>query len=299
MSDRIRPKGRTIFLYLLLPVGLFLFSIIIPMIQAFYYSFFKWNGGTTMTPIGFKNYIDLVQDKVFWQAFGHNIFLVAACVIGQIGIAFLFVMILSGKSVKAKNLHRTLAFFPSTISAVAIGIIWRIIFDYKYGILNWAFGALGLESLQKVWLNDAQNIMVVVSIPLIWQYIGYYMVILLSAISSIDTEIFEVAELDGANAWQRAIHITLPLIRNTIMVCVTLCIAGNMKAFDHIYTMTKGGPGTASNVMAMYAYDTSFKYNQMGYGSAISIGILILSLCTIGLSQLVINRIGRGKVEKA
>jgi raffinose/stachyose/melibiose transport system permease protein len=127
--------------------------------------------------------------------------------------------------------------------------------------------------------------MLCVSIPLVWQYIGYYMVILLSAISSIDTEIFESAELDGANGFQRSIYIVLPLIKNTMLVCLTLCIAGNMKAFDNIYAMTAGGPGTSSMVMAMYGYQVSFNQQNMGYGSCISVGIFVLSLLVIGGSQ--------------
>jgi raffinose/stachyose/melibiose transport system permease protein len=164
-------------------------------------------------------------------------------------------------------------------------MVWRIIFDYRYGLLNHIIRALGFTEAQKIWLNEASSIMVVVSIPLIWQYIGYYMIILLSAITTIDKEIYEVAELDGAGAVRRAVHITLPLIKNTILVCLTLCIAGNMKAFDHIYVMTSGGPGTASNVMAMYGYITSFVQSNMGYGSAISMGIFVLSLAIIGLTQ--------------
>jgi raffinose/stachyose/melibiose transport system permease protein len=282
-------------MYLCIPVVLFLFTVIVPVLQALFYSLFKWTGGPNKTFIGLGNYLTLLSDKLFWQAFGHNLFLVAACVVGQIGLAFVFVMILNTKSVRYKDLHSTLTFFPSTISAVAIGMVWRIIFDYRYGLLNFIIGALGFPESQKIWLNEASSIMAVVSIPLVWQFIGYYMIILLSAITVIDKEIYEVAELDGAGAVQRAIHITLPLIKNTILVSLTLCIAGNMKAFDHIYVMTSGGPGSASNVMAMYGYITSFVQSNMGYGSAISMGIFVLSLAIIGLTQFTIGKVSKEK----
>jgi len=135
-----------------------------------------------------------------------------------------------------------------------------------------------------------------VSIPLIWQFIGYYMVIIFSAIAGIDSEVFESANIDGANAWQTAMHITLPLIKNTMLVCITLCVAGNMKAFDNIYTMTKGGPGTASMVMAMYGYKISFEQSNLGYGSTISVAIFVLSLLVIGGSQWLVKRV-TAKVE--
>ena len=289
MLRSIKPKGRTIALYLLIPVIWYVFSVFVPLITAVFYSLFEWKGGPKKTFIGIDNYIALLQDETFWQAFSHNLYLVVACIIGQVGIAFVFVLIVNSRLVKLKGIHRTFGFFPSTISAVCIGFIWMMIYDYKRGILNWFLVQTGHEDSVQVWLNNPKLVMLLVAIPLIWQFIGYYMVILLSAISSVDAEIFEVAELDGANAFQRAIYIVLPLIKNTLLVCITLCVAGNMKAFDHIFTMTEGGPGTSSMVMAMYGYKISFAQMNMGYGSAISVGIFAVSLLVIGGSQKLVN----------
>ena len=289
MLRSIKPKGRTIALYLLIPVIWYVFSVFVPLITAVFYSLFEWKGGPKKTFIGIDNYIALLQDETFWQAFSHNLYLVVACIIGQVGIAFVFVLIVNSRLVKLKGIHRTFGFFPSTISAVCIGFIWMMIYDYKRGILNWFLIQTGHEDSVQVWLNNPKLVMLLVAIPLIWQFIGYYMVILLSAISSVDAEIFEVAELDGANAFQRAIYIVLPLIKNTLLVCITLCVAGNMKAFDHIYAMTEGGPGTSSMVMAMYGYKISFAQMNMGYGSAISVGIFVVSLLVIGGSQKLVN----------
>lgn len=291
----IKPKKRTVFLYLLVPVAMFVFTVFVPLVTAFVYSFYEWKGGPNKTFIGLDNYVKLMSDGTFWEAFGHNIYLVVACLIGQVGIAFILVLMVNSKLVKLKGIHRTFGFFPSTISAVCIGLIWNIVYHYQYGLLNWFLKAIGREDLVQVWLNNTDIIMLLCAIPLIWQYIGYYMVILLSAVSSVDAEILESAEIDGANAVQKAIHITLPLIKNTVLVCVTLCIAGNMKAFDSIYVMTSGGPGTSSMVMAMYGYQVSFSQSNMGYGSCISIGIFVLSLIVIGGSQLLVNRLTREK----
>ena len=295
MLTAIKPKGRTVFLYLLVPVAMFVFTVFVPLVTAFVYSFYEWKGGPVKTFIGLDNYVKLLNDSTFWEAFGHNIYLVVACLIGQVGIAFVLVLMVNSKLVKFKGIHRTFGFFPSTISAVCIGLIWNIIYHYQYGLLNWFLKAIGRADLTQVWLNNTDLIMLLCAIPLIWQYIGYYMVILLSAVSSIDTDILESAEIDGANAVQKAIHITLPLIKNTVLVCVTLCIAGNMKAFDSIYVMTSGGPGTSSMVMAMYGYQVSFGQSNMGYGSCISIGIFVLSLAVIGGSQLLVNVLTKEK----
>lgn len=295
MLNAIKPSKKTVILYLLVPVVLFIFTVFVPLVTALVYSFFEWKGGPKKTFIGIANYKQLFQDGVFWQAFGHNIYLVIACIIGQIGIAFVLVLMINSKLVKCKGVYRTFGFFPSTISAVCIGLIWNMIYHNKYGILNWFLKAIGRPDLCQVWLNNSKLVMLLVTIPLIWQYIGYYMVILQSAIASIGTDVLESAEIDVANGVQKALYITLPLIKNTVLVCITLCIAGNMKAFDNIFVMTKGGPGTSSMVMAMYGYQISFNQSNMGYGSCISVGIFVLSLLVIGGSQALIKYITREK----
>lgn len=295
MLNAIRPSKKTVFLYLLLPVALFIFTVFVPLVTALVYSFFEWKGGPVKIFTGIDNYKQLFGDSTFWQSFGHNIYLVVVCIIGQVGIAFILVMMVNSKLVKFKTIHRTFGFFPSTIAAVCIGLIWNIIYHNQYGLLNWFLKAIGRPDLTQVWLNNSKLVMFLVSIPLVWQYIGYYMVIILSAVSSISPEIFESAEIDGASGVQTALHITLPLIKNTMLVCITLCIAGNMKAFDNIYVMTAGGPGSSSMVMAMYGYQISFNQSNMGYGSCISVAIFVLSLLVIGGSQGLINRITREK----
>ena len=295
MLNSIKPKGRTVFLYLVIPVAAFIFTVFVPLITSLVYSFFDWKGGPNKTFIGFDNYVQLFKDSTFWLAFSHNIYLVIACIIGQIGIAFVLVLMINSRLVKLKTMHRTFGFFPSTIAAVCIGLIWNMIYHNKYGLINSFLEAIGRRDLCQVWLNNTKLVMLLVTIPLIWQYIGYYMVILLSAISSISTEVLESAEIDGATGFQKAIYITLPLIKNTVLVCVTLCIAGNMKAFDNIYVMTAGGPGNASMVIAMYRYQVSFGQSNMGYGSCISVAIFVLSLIVIGGSQFLINYITREK----
>lgn len=295
MLKSIKPKGRTLALYLFIPIVWYVFSVFVPLITAMFYSLFEWKGGPKKTFIGLDNYVALIKDGTFWQAFSHNIFIVIVCILGQVGIAFIIVLMINSRLAKLKGIHRTFGFFPSTVSAVCIGFIWMMIYDYKRGILNWFLKSIGHEDAVKVWLNEPSKVLMLVAIPLVWQFIGYYMVILLSAIASVDAEIFEVAELDGANAFQRAIYIVLPLIKNTLLVCITLCVAGNMKVFDHIYTMTEGGPGNSSMVMAMYGYKISFAQMNMGYGSAISVGIFVVSLIVIGGSQVLVNRLMAGK----
>ncbi len=277
-------------MYLLIPLALYIFAVFIPLLTAAFYSLFEWKGGPNKTFIGVANYIALIKDEIFWLSFSHNLYLILLCVIGQVGIAFIFVMMINTRFVKLKGIHRTFGFFPSTIAAVYVGFIWIMVYDSRRGLLNFFLESIGRKDLTQVWLNNPNLVMTLVAIPLIRQYIGYYMLILLSATSAIDKEIYESAELDGANSLQKSIYIVLPMIKNTIFVCLVLCVSGNMKAFDNIYVMTAGGPGNNSMVMAMYGYKISFSQGNMGYGSAISVGIFVLGLLVVGLMQLISNK---------
>ena len=297
MLKAIKPKMTVVWGFLLVPLIWYIFSVFVPLVVALAYSFFQWKGGPKKTFIGIDNYIQLIHDGTFWEAFGHNIFIVVVCIVGQIGIAFINVLMVNSKLCRFKGVHRTFGFFPSTISAVYIGMIWKMVYDQKRGILNWGLTALGRPDLTQNWMNNKSIVLQLISIPLVWQFIGYYMVILLAAIAAVDTEIFEVAELDGANAWQRAVYIVLPLIKNSVLVCVTLCVSGNMKVFDHIYAMTKGsgGPGTSTMVMALYGYIVSFKNQNLGYGACVSVAIFVVSLAVIGGSQTLVNYVMKDK----
>lgn len=287
----LKPKVKLgIFLCLLPAFLVYTYVVILPIFEAIRLSTYNWSGGAIMKYVGLNNYKILLKDSTFWHAFQNNVLITVYCVIGQIGIAFIFSALLTSKWIKFKSIHRVVAYFPSTISAVVVGFVWMFIFNYDYGLVNSLLRALRLSDLAKAWLDNPDTIIFVASIPLIWQYIGYYMVIIMAAMTSIDPSIYEVAEIDGASGVQRAVKITLPLIKGPIAVAVMLCIAGNMKIFDHIYVMTNGGPGSSSMVMALHVYKTTFIKNHFGYASAMSIAILVLSLALVGGSRLLIMR---------
>ena len=266
MSKALRPKN--VVIYGLLTPGLLIFVVccIAPLFVAVYNSFFDWNGGPARTFIGLSNYVELFRDKAFWSAFLNNLTFILWTVIGQIGIAFIIAMLLQSRILKLKNLHRTVIFFPVVLSAVVVGFLWRIMYNSEYGIVNTFLRALGLENLIQLWLDDPDIVIPSLAIPKIWQYIGYYLIILLAAIQGIDQSVLEVAELDGATGWKKSWYIVIPLIKSTLMVTIMLCISGNMKTFDQIFVMTGGGPGTSSEVVALYAYNISMNRMRYGYG---------------------------------
>lgn len=290
MKGTIKPKDRVIYCLLSPGIILFVLSCIAPLFVAVYNSFFDWNGGPVKEFIGISNYIELIKDKAFWSAFLNNLEFIVWTVVGQIGIAFIICMLLVSRILKFRNLHRTVIFFPVVLSAVVVGFLWRIMYNTDYGIINQFLRGAGLENFIKPWLDDPDIVISSLAIPKIWQFIGFYMVILLAAIQGIDKSVLEVAELDGAVGWKKSRYIVLPLIKDTLMVTVMLCISGNMKTFDQIFVMTGGGPGTSSQVVAMYAYSVSMDRMRYGYGSTAAIGILVLSLLLIGISKLVTGR---------
>lgn len=292
-------KQRLLIMLCILPaLIIYTYVVIIPIISAIRYSFFNWSGGPAMKLVGFKNYKLLLKDKAFLESVVNSISISVISVVGQIGIAFIFSALLNAKFIKLKKFHRVVSYFPATISAVIVGFTWSFIFNYDYGLLNAGLRFLHLDNMAKAWLDDPATIILTVSIPLIWQYIGYYMVIILSAMTSIDPSIYEMAELDGASGVQRALKITLPLIKRAMGVAVMLCIAGSMKIFDHIYVMTNGGPGTSSMVMALQVYKTTFVKNQFGYASAMSVAILVLSLGMVLISRVIIDQPWRKEMRE-
>ncbi|MFW5972292.1 MAG: carbohydrate ABC transporter permease [Bacillota bacterium] len=288
-SYLLKPGRKKMIMFFTPAVFLFLFVVILPMIISVRYSFYEWSGGSSMRFLGLDNYINLLNDEIFWHAFKNNMIIVGLSIIGQIGIAFVLASLLNSKLLRAKTFHRTVIFFPVILAAVVIGFIWTMIYNNYYGVLNWLLQTLNLDFLIRYWLDDPKLVIYTTTIPLIWQYIGFYLIIFSSSINSIPKEIFEVAEIDGANSFQRLIHITLPLMYDTLIVAIMLCIAGNMKVFDHIYVMTGGGPGRSSMVMAQYAYNNSFNMFKLGYGSAISIGIFILSFGIIIITRKIMG----------
>lgn len=287
MNRSGKQRTRLIIAYLLPGVLIFLFVAVIPMALALYYSFHKWSLGGNITFTGLDNFIRLAQDGNFWHAFKNNLIIIVLSILGQVGLAFVISLLLTSKWTKWKEFHRTVIFVPMVLSPVVIGFLWSLIYNQNNGLLNWLLSHLGLSSWIQSWLGDPNIVIYAISAPIIWQFIGLYLIIFMAAIQNIPNDLYEAAEIDGATGLKKSWHITLPLLSNTIKVAVMLCIAGNMKIFDQIYVMTGGGPGDSSNVMAMYAYDMSFNQFEFGYGTAISIGILILSLGLIFISRLI------------
>ncbi|SHM74462.1 carbohydrate ABC transporter permease [Gracilibacillus kekensis] len=268
---------------------IYLIFSIVPIFISFYYSTMSWDGFSDMQFVGLANFQEVLQDKVFWLSVRNNILVVLASVFGQIPIALALALLLNRK-IKGAKFFRTIGFMPVVISTVVISITWRMIYNSEYGMINNFLEAIGLGALQQNWLGDPTWAMVAVCITIIWQFVGLYFIIFLSALQTVPSEILEAADLDGASEWQKTIHIVLPSIWNIILISVVLCISGSLKTFDLIFVMTSGGPASSTEVMATYMYDKTFEGLRYGYGSAISVLIFVFSIALILITTKLLRR---------
>ncbi|UQZ83436.1 Lactose transport system permease protein LacF [Paenibacillus konkukensis] len=268
---------------------LYAFFVIIPVFWSAYYGFFDWKGIGAATFIGFDNYAEVVKDPIFWKSFKNNMLIVAASVFGQVPIALILAVLLM-KSTLFQRIIRASVFMPMVLSSVVVGIIWGYIYHPQIGILNFLLDNMGLASWKKAWLSDPKISMYALMVPIIWNYIGPYMIMFIAALQNISPEIDDASQIDGVGPVRKLFVITLPMIWDTIKVAVVLCISGSLKAFDLIYVMTGGGPAHSTELLASYMYNNTFNVFRYGYGSAVSTAIIILSMLLIAGSQYLMKR---------
>ncbi|MEC0231863.1 carbohydrate ABC transporter permease [Paenibacillus alba] len=268
---------------------LYLFFVIVPIFWSAYYGFFDWKGIGAAKFIGFDNYAEVIKDPIFWKSFKNNMLVVAASVFGQVPIAMILALLLM-RSTFFQRTIRASVFMPMVLSSVVVGIIWGYIYHPQIGILNFMLEGIGLDSWKKAWLSDPKVSMYALMVPIIWNYIGPYMIMFIAALQNISPEIEDAAQLDGVGPVRKLFAVTLPMIWDTVKVSVVLCISGSLKAFDLIYVMTGGGPAHSTELLASYMYNSTFNVYRFGFGSAISTAIIILSLILIVGSQYLMKK---------
>lgn len=286
----LRGTKFAIFLGLFPALVIYLGIAIVPIGLSLYYSLMNWNGIGSMTFAGFDNYMKILTDDTFWLSVKNNVIIMVTGLIGQLPLGLLLALLLN-RGLKGSAIFRTIGFMPVVISSVMVSLIWGMVYNTEYGMLNNLLSMIGLDGWRRNWLGDSTWSMLSISIAYIWQNCGLYMVIFLAALQNIPDEVNEAAELDGATGWRRTLRITIPMIRGTIMVGVVYSISNSFRVFDLIQILTGGGPAHQTEVMTIYMYNSAFINMRYGYGSAVSILVLLFSLIVIS----VINRLGREK----
>jgi multiple sugar transport system permease protein len=256
-------------------LGFAIFTLI-PMVFSLVLAFLNWDGANEVTWAGLDNFTQLLRDTTFRIALKNTFYYVLGTVpltlIASLGLAMLL-----NQPLRGRNFFRTTYFFPYVASLVAVAVVWNMLFHPAMGPVNQLLVTLGVEKPPR-WTASIDWAMPTVIMASIWRGMGYYMVIYLAALQGIPTYLYEAAEIDGANAWQKFRHVTLPMLTPaTFFVSIMLTIA-SFKVFDLIMVMTRGGPGRATNVLVIHTYNIAFREFRFGYASAIAMVLFVIVL---------------------
>jgi len=269
-SYRLYKIERKIIPYLFLTPNLLIFGIfvIIPALYGVIYSFTNFDGLSKMNFIGLKNYINILHDHLFWQSFLRTtiyaIVVVPLIYIGALGTALLLT-----QKIAFRGIFRAIIYWPTMVSFIVVGLIWKWIFGDSFGVLNYLIELMGYKPIP--WLSNGFNANMTVVIASLWSRIGFYMVIFIAALESIPATYYEAAEIDGASSVQRFFKITLPLLKPTSLLIIILSLLDAFKAFPLILALTGGGPGRDTTYVVQHIYEFAFTKTKMGYASAMSI----------------------------
>ena len=275
--NKMYSNKRYIIVFLLPALILFCGVLIAPIGASGYFSFFDWNGFTQKTFIGLSNYKELfTSDSIgFMKALGNSLLLAVLSVFLQLPLALALALVL-GKKIKGERAFLSVYFMPVLISTVVIGQLWLKIYNPDYGVLNVALRACGLENLTRIWLGEKATALGAVFVPILWQYVGYHMLLLYAGVKSVPPELREAAMLDGATDGQVNRYIVLPYIKPIIKISVIFAVTGSLKSFDLIYVLTNGGPLHATEVPSTLMISMLFLRNRYGMGSTIAVLLIVL-----------------------
>lgn len=278
-------KKLLIFLFTIIPVALLLLFSYYPLIKMFQYSLTDWNG-ITPNPnfVGADNYRTVLTNPNYFAVFKTSLYYFIATFF-QLGIALLFATLLSFK-VKFANFWKGVLFFPYLLNGVAIGFIF--LYFYKGGgTLDTVLSFMGLDDQIRLWLGDRSINNISLAFTSVWRYTGFNFLIFLGAIQSVNPEIYEAAEIDGASQWDKFLYIIVPSIKNIIFLNIILGISGSLSVFDIPYIMTGGSNGTTTFVIQTIS--TAFKYNKTGLASAMGIILLMIVIVVTVIQRLAIR----------
>ncbi|OLS40857.1 hypothetical protein BTR25_07860 [Bacillus sp. MRMR6] len=274
-------KAMTIASFLLPGLILYAVFMLYPMIDAFRYSFFNWDGASpTMNYVGLENYAQLTKDDIFLRSLGHNLLWVVLSLALMV-VPTLVLAVLISRVKKGKMFFRAGFYLPSVLSLAVVGVLWSKIYDPMMGPINVFLKAIGLESLAKNWLGEPLFVIPALVIASTWAFYGLYLILFLAGLQSIDYSLYEAADIDGAGPLSKFWNITIPSLRNTLNVVISMVIIHALKGFALIWIMTQGGPFYMSEVVSTYVYKAAFSMNKVSYATA---GSVVLGIIVIGFT---------------
>ncbi|WP_221567196.1 carbohydrate ABC transporter permease [Alkalihalobacillus sp. TS-13] len=254
-------------------LGAFIFY---PLLQAIWLSFTDYNMIVDPTFVGTENYQKLFDDSMFWKTLIQTLIYLVGVVPALI-ILPIFLAILVNQKLKGIGFFRSAYYIPVVTSWVVVGITWEWVYAEK-GVLNYILEVVGLINGPVHWLTSEQTALFAVMAVTVWKGLGYYMIIYLAGLQSIPSNLYEAAEIDGANKWQQTIRITIPMLMPSIIIVTVMSSIAAMKVFEEIYIMTGGGPLNSSKTLVFYIYQEAFEKLNMGYASAAGVVLFLITL---------------------
>ncbi len=296
----IRQSGISGYIFLAPAIIFFIVFIAYPILFIGYGSLFNWSTLSNMKFVGFENYVKLFQDEVFGITIRNSLYWILITVSVQMLFGFLLAYAIEEHLTKCKSFFRTLFFIPVVTSVVVIAILFKNMFSPYQGLVTNAIYALGIKGPLD-WLGGIHSAIFAVIAVNIWEWTGWSMLLYVAGLSQISEEIKEAAEIDGANGFKKVIYIFIPQLASVHKSLVMLGIIGSLQTFALVYSMTSGGPNSASEMPGTYIFRMGFKVQQMGYASAISVIILLIALFFTVFQVLTIgsgNFVGKGESGK-
>lgn len=257
-----------------------------PVIAAILLSFAEWTLSASPEWVGLRNYEGLSADPLFWTSLRNTTVYTLGVIPLQMVLSLLIALALNRK-IRFRALFRTLYFLPTVTSIVAMALVWRALFDYRFGFLNGALGLIGVDAVP--WLLEPGLAMFAVILMSAWQGIGFPIILWLAGLQSIPEEYLEAARVDGANAWARFRYVTLPLLAPTTFFILVISFISSFQVFEQTYVMTSGGPERGTYTLVNYIYEEAFTKFSMGPASAMGCVLAVIILC-VTLIQLRLQR---------
>lgn len=292
-----RGKNGLIVTFLAVPLALYTVFLIIPYFSSFIFAFTRWSGlSADIRFNGVNNFIKLFNDDKFWNALSHNgvALLVLPPIVIGIGLFFAF---LFTQGLKWEKFFRISFFFPQVLSVVIVAVLWGFVYHPTIGVLNSFIGLFHIASMQSFpWLGDRGTVFGAVLAVVVWQSVGFYMVLFVAGMQAVPQDYFEAARVDGASPWNIFWSLTVPLIWDTIRTAIVFLAIGAMDLFAIVTVMTNGtgGPSRAADVVPVYLYSKAFSEGQFGYATAMGLVLLIIVL---GLSIISLRFTARETIE--
>jgi len=279
LSARTRAK-LTPYLFLAVPLIIYLIWVIGPMVYTFYLSLTNWDGLSAPEIIGTRNYVRLFKDPVFKISLINNLKWVISFITIPV-IAGLALAMALNRAIPGDKFFKAAFYAPLVLSLVVSGLIWSWMYHPAHGLINEALRVIGLDALTQGWLSDADLVMWSIIAVGIWRQVGYVMILYLAGLQGVDPGLVDASKVDGASGWQTFRHVIFPLLAPVTVIVVVISIIDSLRAFDLVSVMTRGGPYNSSSVLANFMYIEAFNNYKMGYGAAISVILFLISLVFI------------------